>query len=503
MIEDPRVTAIGLHIEGINNIPRFSQAAKKALKRNIPIVALKTGTSDIGSELTLSHTSSLAGSDDLYQTLFNRLNICRADSMTSFLETLKLFSVTGNIKGRKLGVLTCSGGDSTLAADMAEKEEFRLPKLNNEQIQTLRTLMPEFAHVSNPLDYNTSIWGNETELERCFTTMAEGDFDAVILILDYLQPDKGNTQGWRACVNSLVETKKKTSMPIILMSILPEGIPEDVREYLIRNHVTPLQGLTDSFNALNLAAKYYQTSQSIGNAENIIDQFLLSSSNPKGSPHRILDEWESKQELAQYDLPLPKGQLVPYADGLNLSFEGPYVVKAVSSEIPHKTEAGAVMLNLRDYDSISKAIDEINKRTAHVSAENKTFLVEEMVSDAVGEIIIGLKRDDQFGLSLIIGTGGILVNLLNDSATILLPTNDDEIRKALYSLKGFSLLNGFRGRPKGDIESVIQSIKSIASYAEANYENILELDINPLLVLPEGKGSVAADALIRKQSDEF
>lgn len=502
LIEDPRITAIGLHIEGIGNISRFSEVAKKALERNVPIVALKTGTSDIGSELTLSHTSSLAGSDDLYQTLFNRLNIARADSMSSFLETLKLFSVTGKINGRNLGVLTCSGGDSTFAADMAEKEKFVLPKLDNEQIHTLSLQLPEFAQVSNPLDYNTSIWGNEVELERCFSTMVKGDFDVIILILDYLKPKHGYTQGWQASVNGLIETKKKTDKPVVLMSILSEGIPENVRESLIENHITPLQGITDSFSALNLVTKYYRTLQNIDNTEEIIDQFLLRKTTDKASSTRLLDEWESKQELAQYNLRLPKGQLVPFSSGLHLTFNGPYVVKAVSSEIPHKTEAGAVMLSLQDSEGVMKAIDKINENTRHVSSDNKYFLVEEMVKDAVGELVIGLKRDNQFGLSLVIGTGGILVNLLNDSATVLLPTNDAEIRKALYSLKGFKLLNGFRGRPKGDIESTIQAIKAIASYAEANYDRILELDVNPLLVLPEGQGSVAADALIRVQLNE-
>lgn len=499
LIEDPRITAIGLHIEGLDDVPKFSKVAKKALQKGVPIVALKTGTSNIGSELTLSHTSSLAGSDELYQTLFDRFNICRADSVSSFLETLKLFSVSGKINGRNLGILTCSGGDSTLAADIAEEKKFILPKLNDEQIHALRSQMPEFAHVSNPLDYNTSIWGNELELEKCFSTIAQGTTDVTILILDYLKPNIGDIQSWKASVNSLIQAKKNNNKPMVLISILSEGIPEDIREILIKNNITPLQGISDSFAALDHVVKYYQTLQSIDNMEGIIDRFLLFKSNNTDHSDKLLDEWESKQILTQFGLPLPKGQLVSCSDELEITLEmnAPYVVKVVSSEIPHKTEAGAVILNLQDTQSVISAIDEINTRTLYVSSENKKFLVEEMITKAVAELVIGLKRDEQFGLALVIGTGGILVNLLNDSSIVLLPTNDIEIRKALSSLKGFKMLNGFRGRPKGDIESVINAIKSIASYAEENFDSILELDVNPLLVLPEGKGAVAADALIR------
>ncbi|MGO4889423.1 acetate--CoA ligase family protein [Anaerobacillus sp. MEB173] len=499
LLEDSRITAIGLHIEGLDDIEKFSKVAKKALKKQIPIVALKTGTSSIGSELTLSHTSSLAGSDELYQTLFTRLNICRTDSMSTFLETLKLFSVTGKINGRNLGVLTCSGGDSTLAADLADKKKFVLPKLSHEQIHALRQQMPEFAHVSNPLDYNTSIWGNEQELERCFSTMVEGNFDVTILILDYLQPTLGDLQGWKASITSLINTKRNYDKPIILLSVLSEGIPGEVREILIENKITPLQGLSDSFAALDNVINYYQSLQQIGNIEEIHERLLQAKFNHPIRNDKIVDEWESKQILSQFGLLLPKGQLLSSADELEITKEvtGPFVVKAVSSEIPHKTEAGAVILNLQDKESVINAIEEINARTRHVSSANKKFLVEEMVSETVAELVIGLKRDEQFGLALVIGTGGIFVNFLNDSSTLLLPTNENEIRNALSSLKGFQLLNGFRGRPKGDINYVIEIIKGIARFAEEYADRILELDVNPLLVLPEGKGAVACDALIR------
>lgn len=497
LVEDSRVTAIGIHIEGISDVAKFSQAAKKALTKGIPIVALKTGTSTIGSELTLSHTSSLAGPDELYQTLFKRLNICRVTTLSSFLETLKLFSITGPIYGRNLGILTCSGGDSTLSADMADLKGFKLPKLNEEQVTALRSQMPDFAHISNPLDYNTSIWGDEQELERCFTTMVYGPFDVTILILDFLQPAIGNVNGWIAALNSLIKVRERTKKPIVIISILPEGIPESVRGNLVASGITPLQGIADAFLALDSVTKYYQKMNTKMNIDSLSERFLVAKSRHSAQP-KLLDEWESKQELATFGLRLPKAHLFTQfqAEEFVPEMEGPYVVKAISPELPHKTEMGAVILNVKDVPSVLQAMEKINERTNQVTT-NKKFLVEEMITNAVAELVIGLKRDEQFGLTLVIGTGGILVNLLNDSSTVLLPTNDEEIRDALYSLKGFKLLDGFRGRPKGDLEGVVQAVKAVAAYAEAYYDRILEMDVNPLLVLPEGEGAVAADALIR------
>src|SRR5690625_158769 len=211
--EDKRVTAIGLHIEGLDNIETFIRAAKKALEKGIPVVAFKTGVSEMGSKLTISHTSSLAGADELYSALFKRLNICRATSLASFLETLKLFSITGPLKGRNLGILTCSGGESTVVADLAAESGFNLPELEAAQVKEIKLLLTQFEHVSNPLDYNTSIWGKESELEKCFTAFMNGPFHATVLILDLLDMHTGNIQPWVASFHAIMKAREKMLLP--------------------------------------------------------------------------------------------------------------------------------------------------------------------------------------------------------------------------------------------------------------------------------------------------
>ncbi|HLR62388.1 MAG TPA: acetate--CoA ligase family protein [Lentibacillus sp.] len=496
MCDDPRVTAIGLHIEGLADLEKFILAAKTALERGVPVVAFKTGVSEIGSQLTMSHTSSLAGSDDLYKALFKRLNICRVDSLSGFLETLKLFSVAGSLKGRKLGVLTVSGGESAITADVAAENEFSLPSLNAEQREQLESQLTTFEHVSNPLDYNMSIWGDEEKLIKCFTTFMRGQFHTTLLILDFLDMDKEDIQPWLIAINSFIHACKQNQMRALVISVLPEGLPAQFRKKLISNGITPLQGMTDAFIAITAVTEYNERKK---RNFPISTNLLVPKDQLQKNRSIVLDEWQGKQELHSFGLKIPFGKIVSYKDNhlINKDMNGPFVIKGISTKLIHKTDVGAVKLNLQTEEEVRLALLQMHRDLAGQIGEGMQFLVEEMMPGAVAELNLGIKRDDQFGLALVISMGGELVNLVNDSVPILLPASREEILEALYSLKGIKLLKGFRGRPKGDIEAVVKAAESVAKYAEANRNNIFEMDINPLLVFPEGQGAVAVDAFIR------
>lgn len=499
MCDDPRVTAIGLHIEGLNDIEKFIQAGKMALEKDIPLVAFKTGVSEIGSQLTMSHTSSLAGSDDLYQALFKRLNISRVDSLSAFLETLKLFSVAGKLEGRNLGVLTCSGGESAMIADTAEKHNYVLPDLNEKQRNELGSQLSRFEHVSNPLDYNTSIWGDKQKLIKCFTPFMEEQFDITLLILDYLNKENSEVESWIAAIDAFIQVRETLQAQAIVISVLQEGMPFYFRERLISEGIAPLQGMTDAFTALTAVSEY---SEARKRDDPVSTGLLLSDDTSHSGEGIVFDEWEGKQALRSYGLEVPAGKVVIFNEDHPIDgMEGSFVVKGLSGEIAHKTDIGAVKLNLQTEAEVKQALLQMRGDLADKINGDVRFLVEEMVSGAVAELNMGIIRDDQFGLALVLSMGGELVNLVNDSVPVLLPTNRKEIMKALYSLKGIKLLTGFRGRPKGDIEAVVNAAESVALYAEANKNNILEMDINPLLVLPDGEGVVAADAFIRTMAD--
>ncbi len=500
LLEDDRVTAIGFYIEGLKDIETFSRAALKALDKGIPLVVLKAGTSEIGTQLTMSHTSSLAGSDDMYQAMFDRLGILRVHSLSELLETLKIASLCELPKGDRIGVLTCSGGDSAMLADSLDHYKLQLPSLSKVQEQKLGEWLPDFASFSNPLDYNTSIWGNLEACTEVFGIMMEGDYDVTVLALDFPKQGIGNDHEWQVAVDSLIAAHANHLKTCAVISNLSELMPENARQRLVKAGIAPLQSLKDGVAALARLVRYGERRRQVA-AIDAPEQLLLRGPLLVEGESKMLDEWASKQLVGRYGLQLPGGRCVNKADVVEAADEVgyPVVMKGVSDRLAHKTEVGAVMLNLKDGSAVASAVEVMAGRLAEQGLADARFLIEPMVSDSVGELIIGLKRDEQFGLALIVGTGGILVNLLNDSATLLLPITREAASTAVLSLTGSALLQGFRGRPEGDFEAVVDAIMAVADFAMDHWDSVTELDINPLMVRPKGKGAVAADALVRLQ----
>ena len=452
LLEDDSVRAIGFYIEGLKDISSFSAAALKALQKGVPLVVLKAGTSEVGTQLTMSHTSSLAGSDDMYQAMFDRLGVLRVHSLSEMLETLKVAALCQPPKGNRVGVLTCSGGDSAMLADSLDQHSLTLPSLNATQNKQLNQLLPDFASLSNPLDYNTSIWGDLAACEQVFSTMMAGDYDSIILALDFPKQGAGDNRPWQVAVDAMIAAHGQHYKTAAVICNLCELLPSDARQRLVDAGIAPLQGFTDGVAAINALVQYRQRHEQVQGISQP-EQLILRQPSLNQGENIMLDEWASKNLMAQYGVSLPGGQLADLNTVSSVADDVgyPVVIKGVSDQLTHKTEAGAVKLNLKDADQVASAAAVMAKGLAQQGLNDVKFLIEPMISDFVAEMIIGLKRDEQFGLALILGTGGILVNLLNDSATLLLPTNRDAVHEALHSLQGSQLLQGYRGRPEGDM----------------------------------------------------
>jgi len=500
LLDDPRISAIGMYIEGIEDVSGFSRAAARALREGVPLVALKSGSSEPGSRLTLSHTSSLSTPDELYDALFDRLGIVRTHSLPAFVETLKLLASSGALGGKELAVLGASGGDSALLADLATPLGLEFPDFDRERREILRDQLGEFVSVSNPLDYNTAIWGDREKVERCFTTAIEGDFDGAVLILDYPRSGCGDREAWDVAADAIVAASQNTGLPAVVASTLPELLPPEARQRLLAGGVVPLQGLPEAVYALSSAAWYGERRREIpdeGTAEE------LPPAGPGDAPRKpqLLDEWESKQRLSGFGLRVPEARVTTSAGapGAAIEIGFPVAVKRVAPELTHKSELGAVALDLTSARSVERAAQRMGA-AAGVNG-NGRYLVERMANGAVAELIVGLKRDERFGLALVIGSGGTLVELVDDAATVLLPARRSDVSRALDSLKASSLIEGYRGKPAGDREAAIDAILNVAAFAAEHRDRIQELDVNPLLVLPRGEGALAADALIRMQPE--
>lgn len=497
LLDEPRVTAIGLHLEGLKNVPGFARAAHKALEKGVPIIALKTGVSQIGAELALSHTSSLSGSDALYDALFARLGVIRVSGPVSFVETLKA-AACGNLPaGNSLIALACSGGDAGLIADYAERNELALPKLDAGQTGELAQVLPSYANLVNPLDFTTAIWGDGEALNRMLDSALRTEADAAMLVLDYPSEFTGERKECDLLLDLYCKALERHGKTGFVTSAFPELLPAHARERLHEQGVAALQGVEDGLAAWGRIANYQRNRQTLlALGESALVPLCPQALQGEG---RLLNEWDSKQALREFGLPTPNGVLSSpdraLQDANALGY--PLVLKAVSAQLPHKTEAGAVALNLKDDVALSAALEKMRASIA-AYAPGVAFdqlLLEPMAKPPLAELIVGIKRENDFGLALVMGAGGILVELLKDSRSLLLPTTDGAIRQALLSLRSAALLQGFRGREAADLDALVAAIRAVADYACENAAQLLELDVNPLLV--GAQGTTAVDALIR------
>jgi acyl-CoA synthetase (NDP forming) len=499
LAEDPKVTAIGLFLEGIRDIPAFAASCRKALERRIPIVALRSGVSEMGAKVAASHTSSLAGQNELYETLFERMGILTTQSVPQFLELLKALSVSPLPKGRRLTVFSSSGGDNGMSADFASLANLQLPPPSEAQAAAVNALLPDFGAAGNPLDFTAGYWGQEKLLTPMFTDMLSGDYDIGTIVIDHpRQSEDAPVDGLMAAmVRSIGTAARQTGKIGAVASVNPESMPEQMRRMVLAEGLVPLQGIHDSFIALGRMADYAETLDTV--AKYGLPMPPLSSTQV-GAGRRTLDEAESKERLAKFGLPIPAGGAYRASDlaAAAKSMQGPFALKALSAQLPHKTEAGGVALNLPDADAVLAAAERIQQSVAAYKPGLviDRFMLEPMAEGGVAEILVGVTVDPQFGPVLVLGAGGILVELLRDAQRLLLPATSREIEAAIRKLKTFPLLDGFRGKPKGDMPALIAAIAAVADFATVNAHTIAEIDVNPIIVRAAGKGVVAVDALI-------
>ncbi len=496
LADDPRITAIGLHVEGLKDVARFAAAATKARSIKKPIVALKTGKSEQGAKVTLSHTSSLSGADQLYDAMFERYSVARVTSVTALAETLKFLHHGGPIADARLVSLSCSGGEAALVADMAMTRRVSFPVFSPTTKPKVSATLNEFVSIDNPLDYHTFIWGDEEKLTNTFTAVLSGGFDCGMLILDVPTLPHMNPAAWYKTARAYIAAAKANNARAVVVASLQENMPQEMAALFADAGVAPMLGLDDTLSAFEAASFVGQNwarpaPPQLRHPGEGRDPALPNP--PEGDAQSgLLTEFESKQLLKTFGLTIPEGKTCTITDALHVAaaIGFPVVLKTSSATIAHKTEAGGVALNLKTEAEVKTAADNMAKLAPEV-------LVEKMVPGAVAELIIGLKRDPQFGLALVVGAGGIFTELLKDSATLLLPTNRSEITRALKALRIWKLVEGFRGK-SGDQEAVIKAIEAVAAFAAAHDATLEELDINPLFVLPQG--AVAADALIRMRT---
>ncbi|WP_420857922.1 acetate--CoA ligase family protein [Marivivens marinus] len=474
LLDDPRVTAIGLHIEGFGDLPAWQALAQKAQARNVPIVALKVGRSAEAQAATVSHTASLAGKDAGAQALLDRLGFARVDELPVLLETLKLLHVGGPLTGSRIATISCSGGEASLAADMALSTSLVFPPLNPRQTSDLFDALGPRVALANPLDYHTYIWRDVDAMTRAFSAMVDPNLDLTLLIVDFPRSDRCDPSDWDHVVEAAIRTRLSTGGRVGMVATLPELMPEDVAQTLIAGGVIPFSGLREALAAADAAQVRMPDPE----------ELLLPGAERQA---QTVTEAQAKAELSAFGLPSPKavpttrGGIADVAGGLTY----PVVLKAVG--LAHKSDAGGVVLGLTDPGELIEAAGRM---------PTEDLLIEEMITGTVGELLVGVVRDPAHGFVLTLGAGGVLTELLEDSASVLIPASRGAIEQILSKLKYRKILEGYRGAATADMPKIIDAVIAVQAYVLANADRVEEVEVNPLICTQTA--AIAADALIRR-----
>ena len=489
LCEDPRVTAFGLYLEGVKDPEKLARAADLARTTGKPIAVIKSGRT-AAARTAHSHTGALAGADDVFEAFCRQAGIARCDTLATLCETLKLFHVGGPLTGRKLLVMGASGGDMAMTADVSRDLDLDFAPLAPDSAAKLSQLLTDRVTVANPFDIHTYLWFDPPALKQVFSEVLRAGYDAAGFMLDSPPPQYADLAAYDAVIDVFIEAAHHAPARAALIASLPETLSAGVRQRCFKGGVTPLQGQREALQALALAG-------AVGAAWKVGAHVKLQVP-PKDTPRTpkvfALDEHAGKAALAEFGVTVPSGQVVAPAEAAAaaaaLGF--PVVIKACSAHLEHKSDAGGVVLNVRT-EAHARAAAE---RLAHISPR---LLVEQMCTDGVAEVLIGVIVDPQFGQVLVIGAGGVFTEVMADSASLLPPWTRENIGAALRGLSIATLLNGYRGKPAGDVEALIDAIVNVGRYASAHVSTLIELDVNPVIVRPAGLGAVAVDSLIRLQ----
>ncbi|HCI02257.1 MAG TPA: hypothetical protein DE276_03575 [Oceanospirillaceae bacterium] len=388
----------------------------------------------------------------------------------------------GPLTSNRIASMSCSGGEAGMMADLIANTGLEFASLSASQQQAVKATLNDYVEISNPLDYHTFIWGDRQAMTNTFGAMMTAKFSATILLLDWPNYPGANPQQWDDALLALADAAKAGNHKAIVLSSLGECLPSHAIALCQAHGVIPMIGLDICLQALD-AAYGLQLAFSRPIPEPLVISHPAASNTPQ-----LLNEYKAKQVLKPFGIPLPPGGLannlgeaITIADNIGY----PVTVKAVSDQLTHKTEQHGVYLNITTQQELQSAVQQLQKLAGQV-------LVERMETGVLAELIIGVNHDPLFGNYLLVGAGGILVELLKDSQLLLLPCTPEDVQAALQKLAMQPLLTGYRGQDAADIKTIVETIMAVQGYIE--HHPVRELDINPLLV--KAHSCVAVDALI-------
>ncbi len=422
--DDPRVTAFGLYLEGIEDTAKFARAVDKARAHGKPIAVVKSGRTEAASRTARSHTGALSGSDAVFDAYCAQAGIARCETLATLCETLKIFHAGGPLAGRRAVVMGASGGDMAMTADVSRHLALDFPPFAAEASARMGAIVGERVTVTNPFDMHTYLWFQHAQLRRLFEEVFRSDVDAVGLMLDCPPAASADDSAYTAVIEQFAAASHGAKPRGVFISSLPETSGRSVRELCFASGLIPLQGQREALEALALAG-------AVGEAWRDGTSPVLSQPLSPAGPVVTIDEHAGKTALGAFGLQVPRSQLVPCAQvaAAATAVGYPVVIKASGAGLEHKTELGGVVLNVRTAGQAAAA-------GTQLATLSDTVLVEQMIDDGVAEILVGVTIDEQFGQVLLVGSGGVQVEIWKDTVTLLPPWSRESIAAALRATQG-------------------------------------------------------------------
>ena len=484
LVDDEHTQTIVCLVEGVRRAQPFMAAAEKALKAGKPIILLKVGRSERGKAATASHTGAIAADDQVFDAVCRKYGIVRCPSLDDLLETSLAFSQGRLPKGNRIAMACYSGGAKGLVLDYASDEGAEMAPFRPETRAKLQAMIDPGLAGENPLDVGPAVGVQAPKFaEICKLVCADPTVDLVMVqgLMPIGPNDPYNPEPLRSVLAS-------TDKPVLAFGRISQNASEIGRKYQSETGVPFIQGLPQTVRALQGLVRYASalrrgavaTPEPRGRAENL-----------KGAAFDAL--------LTSHGLQVPNSVMAKTADqaaAVASEIGFPVAVKIVSPQASHKTEIGGVTLGLRTAAEVRSAAETMSVRlTRHdASARIDGFLVQEMVSGV--EMILGVRQDPQFGPFMLVGLGGIMVELMRDVAIRLLPVDEPAAREMLASLRGAALLGEFRGRPACDVDAVVQAMTGLSRLFLDHRAFLSDFEINPLIVLAKGEGARAVDVRV-------
>ncbi|PID75873.1 MAG: acetyl-CoA synthetase [Deltaproteobacteria bacterium] len=495
LINDQKTKVIGIYLEGVTNPQKFVSALANAAKKRKPIIIHKVGKSKKGERVAASHTGSLSGSDDIYSALFEKFGVIRVDDAEELLATTQLLATITKLPEKAgFASLSFSGGETGICADLGEKFSIEYPDFSQKTLSRLRELLPSYATPANPLDTTATIaYDIDTYANVLEAVIEDPSVDMVIIGYTLLYKIADPAIHYMAeGIKKIVENG--CNKPIAMLPFFENTRNPEYEVKLAQMGIPVLPPPAYGFAALRNLSNYVKYSP-----EKHTLEIAIPKKSTKKTGKKILSELESQEILHKFNIPTPKTILATDEEEAVQAAEkiqSPVVMKICSAQIAHKSDIGGVKLNIKGEHNIRgnyRLIVE-NARKKLPNADIDGVLIQEMLPPGK-EIIVGVKNDPQFGPAILVGLGGIFVEVFKDTALLPAPFNKEEALVMLKSLKAWPLFSGYRGQAELDVEKLTEILASVSKMAADFRDTIAEFDINPLFVFEKGKGVCAADAL--------